>query len=329
MQIIDLQADHLPAAASMAAADHAHERAHVPALPTRTADFYLPRLQQLQSLYPGAAAVDVEGKLAGFIIGRKVPNFRSSQWGVHAPEWANAANGEDRFNLIRQLYQHVAALWVANGCFSHAITLYAHDDLAQHAWYRTAFGMICGDGVRELLPVSGPVATDILVRPASTEDIDLFLPLVHEHQRYYPTSPLFMPLLKLSDREYFVNWLAKPDHNLWLALDEGEPVGYFESTPSHPGASDLIVDPGTCSICGAFVRPGTRQQGVGAALLARVVQWAKENGFERCAVDYETHNLFGSRFWEKHFQPVAVSVMRHVDERVAWGHASRPNEVIW
>ncbi len=329
MQIIDLQPQHLQAAASMAAADHARERAHVTALPSRTAHFYLPRLQQLLSLYPGAAAIDAEGKLSGFIIGRKVPSFRSSQWGVHVPEWANAANADDRFTLIRQLYQHIAVKWVVNGCFSHAITLYAHDEMAQHTWYRTAFGMICGDGVRELELVAGPAATDIEIRQASVEDIDLFLPLVHEHQRYYPTSPLFMPLLSLDDREHFADWLSKPDHNFWLAIDQGEPVGYFESTPSHPGASDIIVDPGTCSICGAFVRPGTRKQGIGTALLARVVQWAQENGYKRCAVDYETHNLYGSRFWEKHFHPVAVSVMRHVDERVAWGNTSRPEEAIW
>lgn len=329
MRIIPLQTSHLPTAAELAAADHAREKSHVPSLPQREAGLYLPRLELLLGRGPGAAAIDDQGELQGYIIGRKVPNFRSSQQGVHVPEWANAAIGADRFTLIRRLYQYISPQWVGNGCFSQAITLYAHDALAQQTWFRTAFGMICGDGVRELEPVAGQAATDIQVRRASVEDIDLFLPLVHEHQRYYPTSPLFMPLLRLHDREHFVDWLSKPDHNFWLAFNQGEPVGYFESTPSHPGASDIIIDSGTCSICSAFVRPGTRKQGVGAALLARVVQWAQENGYERCAVDYETHNLYGSRFWEKHFQPVAVSVMRHVDERVTWGHANRSPEAIW
>jgi GNAT superfamily N-acetyltransferase len=123
--------------------------------------------------------------------------------------------------------------------------------------------------------------------------------------------------------------MGHPDHLFWLALDQGEPIGYFESTPSHPRASSIIYDAGTCSICSAFVRPGVRKHGVGAALLARVVEWAGEHGYERCAVDYETHNPNGSRFWEKHFRPVAYSVMRQVDERVAWGHAGRQEQSIW
>ena len=329
MKIVAFKDEHIPAAARLAAANHARERAAVPCLPARQAEHYLPLFHKYVAKFPGVAAMDKDDQLIGFIIGAKIPNFKGTQTGIHVPEWANAAVGTDRYSLIRYLYEYISAKWVENGCFAHAISLYAHDEIALNTWFRTSFGMICGDAMRELVPVQGHVNKDIEVRRATEEDIDLFLPLAHEHSRYYPTAPLFMPLLDLEDRAYYEEWLKRDHHNLWLALDRGEPIGYFQSSPSHPGARELIRDPGTCSVSSAFVRPGTRKGGVGATLLQHVVDWAKEHGYERCAVDYETHNIYGSRFWEKHFTPVTCSLIRRVDERVAWAHSSRSVESLW
>ena len=329
MHLIPFTKEYYPAAAMLAANNHAQEMSYVPSLPTRSAEHYLPLFERIGKRGPGVAAVEADGTLLGYIIGSAVPNFKGTQRGVHVPEWANATIGTDRYALIRALYTAVAEKWVENGCFTHAISLYAHDEVALNTWFRTAFGMICGDGVRDLTPVQGFIAQDIEIRRATTADVELFLPLVHEHSRYYPTSPLFMPLLSLDDRAHYEEWLGKDNHNFWLALDHGEPIGYFESSPSHPGACELIKDPGTCSVCGAFVKPGIRKSGVGAALLSRVIDWAKENNYERCAVDYETHNTYGSRFWLKHFTPVTASVIRTVDERVAWAHSKRCEESIW
>jgi hypothetical protein len=40
-------------------------------------------------------------------------------------------------------------------------------------------------------------------------------------------------------------------------------------------------------------------------------------------VDFESANLPGSAFWLRHFEPVAHSLMRRVDSRLAWAHAER------
>lgn len=329
MKLVPFTAEHFLAAAKLAAQNHAIEKSFAPHLPMREAEHYLPLFERISKRGPGIAALDSCGNLIGYIIGLKVENFKGTQNGIYVPEWANATIGMDRFNLIRELYAAIAAKWVENGCYTHAITLYAHDDVALDTWFRSAFGMICQDGVRGLEPAQSSTLADVEVRRATIADIDLFLPLVHEHQRYYPTSPLFMPLLELDGLAHYEEWLQKEHHNLWLALDHGELIGYFESTPSHLRASELIRDPGTCSICGAFVKPGVRKGGVGAALLDTAIAWAKENGYERCAVDYESHNIHGSRFWLKHFSPVTSSVIRRVDERVAWGHSERKAESLW
>lgn len=329
MHIVTLQKEHLQEALELALGGHVAEKANVNFLPARLAEHYLPLLEGMLAKAPGAAALDDHGQLIGYIIGRKVPNFKGPQRGVFVPEWANAATGPNRVQVMQHLYENISTEWVKNGCFTHALTLYAHDHLALNTWFHGTFGIICGDGLRELLPINGHLAEDVRIRRASVQDIDFFLPLVHEQQRYYPQAPMFMPLLELDDRLEYEHWLADDRNALWLALDGNDLIGYFQSSPAHPRASHLIDDPSTCSICGAYVKSDSRQGGVGTALLNRVIDWAKGEGYRRCAVDFETNNIYGSRFWHKHFTPVAYSVIRTVDERVAWAHSQRSSDSVW
>jgi len=55
-----------------------------------------------------------------------------------------------------------------------------------------------------------------------------------------------------------------------------------------------------------------RGQGIGAALLNRVVQWANEQGYVRCAVDFEPTNVLAARFWMRHFRPVSYALVRYI-----------------
>jgi GNAT superfamily N-acetyltransferase len=267
--------------------------------------------------------------MAGFLLGVKVNRLRGTHRGVFVPEWAHAAVGEGRGETYREMYRHLSGRWVDNGCFAHAIALYAHDQEALGAWFHTSFGMVCGDAVRQLTPLAYRASPGVEVRQAGAEDMDVILPLSEEHQRYYPAPPLFMPLLSLDDRAYWEEWLADSRHAFWLATLNRQPVGFFLSGPASKDASSIIDDPGTASITGAFVRPEARAAGIGKALLARVIDWARENGYARLAVDYETHNIDGSRFWLRHFTEVSCSVIRRVDETIAWANQNRPATSIW
>jgi GNAT superfamily N-acetyltransferase len=113
--------------------------------------------------------------------------------------------------------------------------------------------------------------------------------------------------------------LAEPAHTLWLALDEGEAVGYMRSQPAPHDVALVVADPQTLSITGAYTRPAWRGRGIASALLGRIVHWADTHGYTRCAVDFEAQNPLGSRLWLKHFQPVCHSLIRRVDERIAEG----------
>jgi hypothetical protein len=57
--------------------------------------------------------------------------------------------------------------------------------------------------------------------------------------------------------------------------------------------------------------------------LNRSLEWARSEGYERCAVDFEPMNVLAARFWLRYFSPVCYSLVRHVDERIAWAHERR------
>jgi GNAT superfamily N-acetyltransferase len=84
----------------------------------------------------------------------------------------------------------------------------------------------------------------------------------------------------------------------WLAYRDGEAVAYLGLGPASDDASTIICDEGTTSVSGVFTREDVRGEGIGTALLDRGLRWARERGFERCAVDFE---------------PVCYTVMRCVD----------------
>ena len=115
------------------------------------------------------------------------------------------------------------------------------------------------------------------------------------------------------------SWLATPGNAQWFAYQGDEALGYLGVTPSSQDACTIIRDPGTLSIVKAYTLPGARGKGVGNALLSHALAWGREQGFERCSVDYESANPPARRFWGRWFEPVVVSLMR-----VVFSNADKP-----
>lgn len=80
----------------------------------------------------------------------------------------------------------------------------------------------------------------------------------------------------------------------------------------------MIRDPATFSLTGAYTAESLRGRGIGSSLLRAVVECAGANGYARCTVDFESANNVGREFWLRHFGPIAYSLIRRVDERIAW-----------
>ena len=327
-QIVPLGDEHLEDAAALATARYRAERERVPSLPPRYADAssILPWLRDLARQAPGVAAIR-SGQLVGYLLGFTIPDFRG-QRSAFSPEWANAADLEDSQRIYQEMYAHLSARWVANGCFTHLVSVLARDRDGLEGWHGLGFGSIAADAVRDLRPAAGPRA-GVQVRRAGPEDIELAMALDEALRRHLAAAPTFLAYVEREDREFHEQWLADPANALWLAYRGSEAVACMGLGPANPDACAIIRDEKTASVISAFTQENARGEGIATALLNRSLDWARSEGYELCAVDFEPMNILAASFWLRHFQPVCYALVRHVDDRVAWAHEKREDKDLW
>lgn len=327
MKIIPFRSEHIEQAAALVAVQYQAERSHNHLFPARfeQADAIMPQLQGLAEKVPGVAAI-CHNRLIGFMLGFRASVFQRIR-GVLSPDWGHATDGSDSHTIYRAMYAELSKTWIANGCFTHAIQLYAHERDAQETWFSLGFGIRGMDALRDLGPVKH---SNVDIRRAEQDTIDALMPLEIELNRHLATSPIFLPLTSTFEetRTSRNTWLSDPKHALWLAYRNNGPVGFMCVEPS-PQYGLPISDDMTISITGAFTKTTLRGHGVGTALLSQVLDWARENGYQKCAVDCETANIPGYAFWCRHFQPVGYSLVRCIDERLAWANEHREEPYLW
>lgn len=302
--------NHLEDAAGLVAGGYRALRRDVPVLPPRheEKDSLLPLLRDLASQVPGVVAIR-DGKLAGFLLAWLLPEFRGRP-ATYIPEWAHAADGQDSPAVYQAMYAHLSAQWVAEGYGSHLVTIMAHDRSAIEAWHWLGFGLVVADAVRDLEPADGPSAM-VEIHRAGPREADTVMALDRALDEHLASAPVFRPPVPHS-RGYFEEWLADAARPLWLAYLGGEPVAVMGAGPPPPDVCHMVSDPGTASILTAYTLEGVRERGVGTALLNHLLAWARITGHQRCAVDFETQNIPGARFWLGSFQPACYSLLRYV-----------------
>ena len=316
MKIVPLKADHFEDAAGLVSSQYKTLYERVPHLPDRykDANTFLPLLRNIMdNTRPGVAAIQ-DGQLVGHLIGWLMPNFRGKM-SVYSPEWANAATIENCAHIYQEMYRQIAANWVADKYAAHYISIFAHDREAIRTWHWLGFGMLGVDAVRGLQPIKG-INKQIEIRRANPHHIEQVLDLQQGLVQFVKESPYFFIGDDLN-RAYFEEWLQEPDKVIWLAYVDDEPVTFIRMGPANDDASTIIMDEGTTSIYGAFTQEKMRDKNIATSVLAHAVGAARSQGYERWAVDFESMNLLGTRFWLGHdFVPVCYSLQRNVDERV-------------
>jgi GNAT superfamily N-acetyltransferase len=313
-EIVALTEAHAGDAAVLWAATYRALRAAIPAAPVRYAapNAFLASIQELAASHGGVAALE-RGRLVGYLTGFPI-TFRGRRT-FYSPEWANAVDPTAGAGVLGALYGAASALWLDAGCYSHVISTLAHDREVLDAWRWLGFGYCVADAVRDLKPLgAGPAG--VQVRRASLADVDALAHLVTALENHLAAPPIFLWSDDPVDVEELRRELADPRMAYWLAERDGRPIAYLRQEPASQDACEIIVDEGTTSITGAYTEPGARGAGIGSALLDRALAWAREQGYARCAVDFETMNVSGARFWLRHFQPITIALWRVIDERV-------------
>ena len=317
---------HIEDAAKLFAEQYRIEREHMPLLPSRYEcdDAIVPLLSEQIKKTPGVVAIE-KGTLAGYLIGRPLSLWRGKR-SAFVPFWAHTAKGHNRKNLYQQMYTHISSEWIKNGCFTHLISVLAHDEEITHTLFWLGFGMVMVDAMRgfDIIQDSFP---DVTIRTATRDDIEMFTSLHNALARFLAGSPIFFAMTEKRERDYHKKWLSEPLHKVWLASINEQVVAYMKICPLNEDY--MITDKKTAWIQGAFTHEPLRDKGIGTALLKQALKWAQSEGFARCAVDFESENVLASRFWLRYFTPVCYSLARHIDKRIAWAHKDRDDKHFW
>ncbi|MCC6381854.1 MAG: GNAT family N-acetyltransferase [Dehalococcoidia bacterium] len=321
-------------AALLLAGRHRRDRTRLPMLATRFEDkgACAEEIERLAGT-PGAsgAAALRDGRLVGFAFGEKLlpaPQAMTAQfyppYTMSVPVLGHAVDDEeDATAVIRVLYAFLAAGWTASGFFYHQAHVVAGDAATQEAWVALGFGRTTTAAVRDTaLPVEGAPAA-VSLHEGGAEDIDVVMRLDETLFLHHSRSPIFWPMLRETEksaREFQQGLLAAGGNAHWIAHREGQPVGM--QTFMRPGFTPPIVEPdGTVYLFQGVVDEEARGGGVGTAILARSMEWCRAEGHRRCCLHFASGNPSGAPFWlSNHFVPVEHSMLRHVDERIAWAN---------
>lgn len=317
MKIIDLTPEYLEECVELFLDGLHRQAAESPALDTSRANAatLMAMLGKVIDQHGGVAVTD-NAQLVGYMTGIPADALPGSRKKAYCPEWAHAARQENAFDTYRTLYQEIGQRWADARCTSHVISLLHVDTNVRDAFCWSGFGYACIDAVRLVDPIGVIFPTGLHVVPVQSENAVEWLPMLQGLSRHLAASPVFKPDSHQETVEGLATWLAAPDNHAWMALMGTRPVGFMKCEPSEEGASWIVGGEGSFAINGAFVNPADRAGGVARALLSTMMVWAGDAGIPRCSVDFEATNPEACRFWLRHFQPVCVSMIRQLDERI-------------
>jgi GNAT superfamily N-acetyltransferase len=321
VEFIPFGVEHLDAAAAILAERQRRYRDLEPWIPEKYGEMAEARGLIERALRAGSGVAALrQGRVTGFLFGVHAVEAME-RVAIVLPHGAAIAPGEAA-ELYRELYAAAAEGWLRNGYFVHYAHVASFDADALGAWASLGFGRYSVYNWRDLSPVTGPAA-EIRIRRVFGDSLDEAQGVRARLRRYNATSPILHPLIPLVgpalDR-YLASERAlmeDPKNLHLLAFNQDEPVGLMTFTPPEP---DYLLTPDDAVYLHiAFVDDDARAGGVGAALVNRGLEWAREQGYDLCTVGYFAPNILGARFWQsKGFKPIGYTLERRIDERIAW-----------
>ena len=312
--LVPLAAPHVRAAAALVTTGVARLRERVPVLPaTWTDERVVGRLvRALADRGNGVALLGDDGTLLGFQAATLLDGH-GGRW-AYTPDIAHATAAlPDSDRAIERLYVGLAERWVQEAYVEHVVTVLADDDAALAAFGRLGFAPHVVDLVRDLAPVGGaslPEGGE--VRRALPGDAPAILELHAGLVRHLRAAPVFLRIPNAPALEMQRRRIADPAAAVFVATVDDRPVGFLRIGSSADDVATIVRDKGTASISNAYTVPELRGTGIGSALLAEAVAWARAARYARCAVDHEAANGEASRFWSRHATPVAISLARRL-----------------
>ena len=288
LEIVPFSDEHLEDASRLLAARHARHRAAEPLLP---------------ELEDPLAAVEQEWRAEGasgvFAPGAYLVAAPATVAGI---TWmrvgiaGQAVEGDPE--TMRDLYAAAAQRWVDEGHSKHAVFVPSYDEQLVDAWFRLSFGASAALAMRET-GSDDQFEVDVAIRRGTPDDFDHAARLELEMSAAMRPSPSFSDVPPQTHEEVAAEWHEDGDdekYELFVAERDGRIVGHFLLYRRPP---DLRVPESSIDLSQASTEPESRGTGIGRALTAHVLRWARENGHSVMTTDWRMTNLWASRFWPK------------------------------
>jgi GNAT superfamily N-acetyltransferase len=325
---------HLDTAAALLAERHRRDRRREPLLPATFEDPGACR-DQIAHAFDTAGWYGVVAQAGGESVGfatmtpQHIPatHFLASFFpprGASLGYAAHAAEDGMEYDVYRAMFADLADHFVDLGIFDFGLNIPAGDLETREAFASLGFGRTMTCAIRDVGPTERAAASGIELHQASAEDAEVIFKLNEELTLHHARSPIFNPYIRESDpssHDFQRNLLNDPAANAhWVAYENGRPVGM--NTFMQPFfLSPLTVPDKTIYLFQGIVTQDARAGGVGTAILAKGVEWAREQGYEHVALHFASANLPGAKFWQSSgFRPIEHGMRRRVDERVAWAN---------
>jgi len=330
--IAPLERAHLDAAAGLLAARQRRLRAHNPLLAPafESPAAWGSALDEglIETGAYGAAALDGRG-LAGFMIMSPLvfgPADMTAAFFAPRPAQigfgAHAAREGLAFDVYRELYAHVSERFVDRGYFDHVAYVSPDDAEVNEAFVSLGFGRAVTEGIRGVDPVADAVPlASIEIHQASAEDVREIVRLNNELLDHHTAAPIYWPHLSETSPaiEGFQRHLLEDAANAhFVAYQDGRAIGMNTFMPPDWVSPPLRPEK-TIYLYQGIVSSEARSGGIGRAILAAGIDWAREQGYQHIALHFASANISGAKFWQSNgFHPVEHRLTRAVDPRIAW-----------
>jgi GNAT superfamily N-acetyltransferase len=291
-----------------------HEKEHNALLPDRALNdkAWIKQAMLLTNCNLGVAALAGE-KMVGYMLANFIFDFKG-QHAVIVREFSHASISKDKDTIYQLMYASLGEELLSKGLNLHIIWHFAHDDILKETLFQLGFGAFIAGQLRDL----SSIYCDENIRIVEEADFLSVAKLHVEQSKYYLDSPVF--IIKNTDQASIREDLIKHaelGHTVLVYYENKAPAAYFIT-----GACDeteegfLLHNSNTAQIMSAYAKPSARGRGIGKALLAKSIDWAREEGYKTLFVSHETANIYGGNFWRKHFHPYLYCSMRYIDNRV-------------
>jgi ribosomal protein S18 acetylase RimI-like enzyme len=283
---------HLADAAALLAERHARHRAAEPLLPDAD-DFHSQVEGEWRSEGAAGAVAVRDGEVVAYVLGHRRDDP------VGAAAWVGPAGHATREpELVRDVYGVAARAWLEAGMTRHFVFVPALDDLIE-PWFNLSFGASAVQATRETS--SEPVSVaGVTIRLSTPDDLDASAHFDRLLATHLAAPPSFGGLPVRDLQAYRDEWRStweEPELTHFVAERSGTLVGHL--LLYRRPAGDLRVPRDSIDLASAATLPDVRGSGVGLALTAYALSWARENSYPTMITDWRMTNLEASRFWPR------------------------------